>query len=382
VPAAFIVSATALAALALAPASARAGECPARERWPTAEWTSSRAENAAAVADLESFAFTLAGKDEERKGTRTDGVVIVRGGEIVYERYARGYGETRRHLGWSVTKSFVNALAGIAVAKGQLALSDSVCKHVKAAREDNCAITVKQLIEFASGIDWKESYENESNQVSSVLAMLYGEGRRDIFAFVTGHERRDPAGESYAYSSGDTNVLAGVLDAALKPRHGEDYPWKLLFDPIGMRSAAWERDAKGTIIGSSYVYATPRDFARFGYLLLNDGCWNGARLLPEGWVADSTAPSEPFEKKALFRDPGDVQGRHFWLNRTVAGAQDTLPWPDAPGDAYAARGHWGQSITVVPSLDLVIVRVADDRESDPERFNGFLKRAIAVGKGP
>jgi CubicO group peptidase (beta-lactamase class C family) len=149
-----------------------------------------------------------------------------------------------------------------------------------------------------------------------------------------------------------------------------------------MKSAAWERDGRGTLIGSSYVYATPRDFAKFGYLYLNDGCWNGERLLPEGWVADSVKPSEPFKAKPLYLDPGDVQGRQFWLNRIVPPTQPALPWPGVPDDAYAARGHWGQSITVVPSLDLVIVRVADDREPDPDRFNGFLERAIAVGRAP
>ncbi|MFN7133063.1 MAG: serine hydrolase domain-containing protein, partial [Myxococcales bacterium] len=355
-----------------------------RASWPTQGWTS-RAEQvakdrAARVAALEQYAFTLTGSDEERKGIRTDGVVIVHGGEVVYERYGRGFTAEKRHLSWSVSKSFTNALTGLAVAEGAITLDDSVCKHLTLSDSSLCAITVRHLLEFASGIDWRETYEGQSNQVSSVLAMLYGEGRRDIVSFVASHPLRDPPGETFMYSSGDTNLLAGVLTAALKPRHGERFPFTLLLEPLGMRSATWERDGKGVIVGSSYLYATPRDLAKFGYFLLSDGCWEGRRLLPEGWVEASTALSEPFRKRPLEVDEDDRQGRQFWLNKPVPEQNKGLAWPDVPEDAFAARGHWGQSITVIPSLDLVIVRVADDRESGAFQFNTFVPLAIAVAR--
>jgi CubicO group peptidase (beta-lactamase class C family) len=224
-------------------------------------------------------------------------------------------------------------------------------------------VTVQNLLEFASGFDWHETYEGASPRSSSVLAMLYGEGQADMARFVTGHPLRDPPGTSYMYSSGDSNVLAAIAGKVLSPRYGDRYPWEVLLDPIGMRSAVWERDAAGTYVGSSYLWATPRDLARFGWLLRADGCWNGERILPERWVADSTQVSDAIRNKALAREPGDVQGRQFWLNqRVVEAGQDTLPWPQAPEDAFAALGHWKQSIVVIPSEDIVVVRTGDDRD--------------------
>jgi CubicO group peptidase (beta-lactamase class C family) len=304
-------------------------------------------------------------------------VIIVSGDTIVYERYARGWNATQPHNSWSVSKSVVNALTGIAVARGLLSIEDSVCSHATLPRADHCNIKIRDLLEFASGLAWKESYEGESNQVSSVLAMLYGEGARDMMAFVAGHDSRDPPGATFMYSSGDTTFLSGVIDGPLRAAAGAEYEWPLLFEPLGMSSAVFEVDGRGRPIGSSSFYAVPRDMAKFGFLYLNDGCWAGERILPEEWVAASTVPSQPFLTRALAIDPGDVQGRKFWLNRRTPVHGDELPWPDVPDDAYAARGHWGQSITIVPSRDAVIVRVADDREKGFD-FNRFVSLALAV----
>jgi CubicO group peptidase (beta-lactamase class C family) len=356
--------------------------CPERAEWPTKEWLTGAlpAGREAALKAFEDYAFTLEGQDEERKGVRTDGVVIIHHGRLVYERYARGFKAEQRHLGWSMSKSVTNAFTALAVAHGVLTLDDSICKHVKATNEDACAITVRNLLEFGSGLDWKEGYENGSLQTSSVLAMLYGEGRRDMVAFITSHALRDKPGTSWEYSSGDTTLLAGVVGAAMKPRFGDGWEWKLLLDKVGVRSAVFERDGKGVLVGSSLMHATPRDWAKLGFFFLNDGCWEGERLLPEGWMAASVAVSEPLKQKRIDWDEGDVQGRQFWLNRRVPGVQDEKPWPDIPEDAFAMRGHWSQSVTLIPSLDLVVVRMADDRNPG-FNFNTFLKRAIAVVEG-
>jgi CubicO group peptidase (beta-lactamase class C family) len=244
-------------------------------------------------------------------------------------------------------------------------------------REESCAVTVRHLLEFASGWDWRETYEGQSPVTSSVLAMLYGEGRRDMARFVANHPLRDPPGTSWQYSSGETNVLAAVVGAALAERHGERFPWAVLFDPIGM-SATWERDAAGTFGGSSYVWATPRHLARFGWLYRNDGCWNGRRILPEDWIADSTRVVDGLRAKPVAWTDDDVQGRQIWLNIAVPEiGQVERPWPSAPEDAYAALGHWRQSITVVPSRDTVIVRVADDRDHTFDH-DTFLGLALAL----
>lgn len=365
---------------------AGAAECPDRPTWPTEDWPDARAETAAAraaqIQALEDYAFKLEGKDEERKGVRTDGVVIIHQGRVVYERYGRGFDAGKRHLSWSVSKSFTSALVGIAVERGALKLDDSICEYVKAKRQDNCAITVRNLMEFASGLDWREDYENGgSYQTSSVLAMLYGEGRQDMVSFITAHERSDEPGTSWRYSSGDATLLAGVLDGALRPSLGKDWPWVLLLDKLGMKSTTWERDGKGVVVGSSYLHATPRDLAKFGFLYLHDGCWAGGRVLPEGWVAQSTQVSEPIKRKSYERGRDDVQGWQWWLNRPIEGVQAELPWPSVPEGAYAARGHWGQSISIIPSKELIVVRTADDRDGSFS-LDTFLKLAIAVVEQP
>ena len=382
-----LLAVAAVSALAAVAGSAHAqSTCPAGvshpgEAWPdvSAQVLSQKAE---AITALEDYAFTLEGADEERRGIRTDGVVIIRAGELIYERYARGHDASKRHLSWSVSKSFTNALVGIAVGQGRLSVEDSLCKHlpwVSELGEDRCGITVRHLLEFSSGLDWQEVYEGASNQSSSVLSMLYGAGHEDAARFIASHALRDPPGESWMYSSGDSTLLMAVVQAVMEPEHGDRFPWTQLLDPIGMRSAVWERDRAGTIIGSSYLYATPRDLARFGYLLKHDGCWDGARILPEGWVSESTQVSEAMTKKRLHRDPDDVQGRQFWLNKPVPGVDDQRPFPDLPEDAFFARGHWGQSISVIPSWDLVVGRTGDDREGgfDLQRFL-VLAREVAA----
>lgn len=195
--------------------------------------------------------------------------------------------------------------------------------------------------------------------------------------FITSHALRDEPGRSWQYSSGDTTLLAGVVGAAMKPRFAPGWEWELLLDKAGARSAVFERDTQGTLVGSSLMRATPRDWAKLGFLFLDDGCWEGQRLLPEGWVEASVAVSEPLRHKRVDWEPGEVQGRQLWLSRRVPGLQEEKPWPDVPEEAYAMHGHWGQSVTIIPSRELVVVHMADDRET-AFSLNTFLARALAL----
>jgi CubicO group peptidase (beta-lactamase class C family) len=357
-----------------------AAACPQDVSWPEPDWPEAPLQGPAVDA-LDEYLFTLEGRDEDRLGIRTDGLVVVHRGRIVHERYARGYGAGNRHLAWSMSKSFLGAMVGVGVLRGDLAREDAICDHYDGADGDVCDITVDDLLGWGSGLDWNEGYEDEPYYLSSVIAMLYGVGAGDMARFTAAQGLAVPAGTRYRYSSGDSNLLAGALAGAVGPALADDYPWEFLFDPIGMRSAVFERDRAGTFIGSSYVYATPRDFARFGYLFLRDGCWDGERLLPEGWVALATEPSP-----ALLADgeddftPGDgaVPGRHWWLNLPLPERMHAPAWPSAPTDAFAAQGHWGQTIHVIPSADLVVVRTADDRDPTAVDDDRFLALALAL----
>ncbi|MEX1364870.1 MAG: serine hydrolase [Nannocystaceae bacterium] len=367
----------AASALLLPPAEATAA-CPDDVQWPSPRWAKTTHFGPAADA-LGEYAFTLTGADEDRKGIRTDGVLVVHRGRIIYERYARGFAATQPHLTWSVSKSMLDALLGIAVGQGYLTVDDSACDYFDAV--DECSISVGDLQAMGSGLDWNEGYEDEPYHLSSVIAMLYGEGALDMAAFVGRHPQQASPGTLYRYSSGDSVLLSAVLAGALPPDLHDSFPQQWLFGPLGMRSAIFEQDRARTFVGSSYVYATPRDMARFGTLYLHDGCWEGQQLLPEGWVARSTEVNPVFRQEASFeweRDGDAVPGRHWWTNHAVPDLGIDNIWPDVPDDAFQASGHWGQTITVIPSEQLVVVRTADDREAGAFDKNRFLELAIAL----
>lgn len=357
-----------------------AAACPTGVTWPAPDWPVALADGPA-VRALDELAFTLEGADADRKGPRTDGVVVVHQGRIVYERYARGWQTEAPHLTWSVSKSMLAAMVGVAVGEGWLDPAESVCAYYDAV--DECSMTPDDLLSMGSGLDWNEGYEDEPYHLSSVIAMLYGVGALDMAAFVGHHPQEAPPGELYRYSSGDSVLLSAVLAGALPADLRDTFPHEFLFGPLGMESAVFEQDRAGTFVGSSYIYATPRDMARFGYLYLRDGCWAGERLLPEGWVQDNAAVNPVFLVEASFewaRDGDAVPGRHFWTNHAIPERGIDKHWPDVPEDAYYASGHWGQSITMIPSEDLVVVRTADDREPGALDRNRFLALAIEVAQ--
>lgn len=364
----------------LASVSAFAAPCPARTVWPTPDFKSRadavKAAKAEPIKALEDYAFTLEGKDSERLGRRTDAMIILKGGEIVYERYARGWDREKRHISWSVAKSVSSALIGRAVMEKALDVEKSVCDYLPEVPESACKIKVKHLLEFSSGLDWQEEYEDQTYQVSSVIAMLFGVGHKDQLRFIASHKFYAEPGTKWRYSTGEAQFLSAVAKAATVQKTGSPFARKLLFDRLGMKSAMLEEDAKGTPLGGSMVFANARDYARFGYLYLNDGCWEGTRLLPEDWVKQSTTASKVF-LESTGPDQRTPNGWQFWVNQpNSAGAR---PWKDAPPDAYSAIGHWGQYVAVVPSADVVIVRLGDDRKGRVD-LNVLIPLALEVAK--
>ncbi len=368
-----------IAAVVALAQTALADPCPSRHSWPTKDWPTNTASyarrKAAEIKALEEYAFTLTGEDGERKGYRTDGLVIIKSGTIAYERYGRGFSAANKHISWSVAKSVSSMLAGIAVKEGKLSLDDSICKYLtEFAGRDQCRIKVHDVLTFATGLQWAEEYEGGNYQTSSVLAMLFGSGHVDQLGHILGHKVEATPGSRWQYSTGDAELLSEVVRRAMTTEKNSDIFWPMLFDKIGA-NVVFEQDARGTPGGGSFVYATPRDFAKFGYLMLNDGCWNDERILPEGWVKTSTTPSEAFPSAAP--DEDTASGYMWWLNAPVAKKDNARPWKDVPDDTYAALGHWGQRIIVVPSKDVVIVRTGDDREGSIP-VNDLVKLALAV----
>jgi CubicO group peptidase (beta-lactamase class C family) len=266
-------------------------------------------------------------------------VVVERHGEVVAERYGPETDEGTTLISWSMAKSILHALVGTVVADGLLDLDAPAPVPEWADPEDpRHPITTDQLLRMCSGLRFCEDYVDD--QVSDVITMLFGDGRHDMAAFAAGFPLEHPPGTVFNYSSGTSNIVAGIVGRLLGGREAVEARLQdRLFDPLGMTSATARFDDAGTFVGSSYVYATARDFARFGCLYLQRGRWEGEEVLPVGWVDHATrrTPLDTGEGEQPY-------GAHWWLVEDPAGS-------------FAAQGYEGQRTLVVPDLDLVVVRL-------------------------
>ncbi|HRP67910.1 MAG TPA: serine hydrolase [Turneriella sp.] len=352
--------------------------------YPGAEWSTTIPEktgiNREKLKVLEDYLFTTTGKEEERKGIRTDVFVLVRNGNLVFERYGRNFHKNRKHLIWSTTKSFINTLLGMAVLDGKLKVEDTAAQYYTPLNvEGKNKILIDHLLRMSSGLYWSEGYE-ASPLKSSVIAMLYTRGRNDMAAFAAAQDLDYPPGMHWYYSSGTTNILTAILKNVYTSDF-ENLIFHRLFKTIGMRFTTFERDGAGTPVGSSYIYTTGQDLARLGYLYLHDGVWQGRRLIPEKWVRYTTTMAPAYYTTQLNEgDVDDNPGAQWYINQGIPERNQRPPWPDAPADTFAALGHWGQSLFVIPSLDIVAVRLADDRDGtfDKNKYLGLLTQSVEV----
>ncbi|PZO82364.1 MAG: 6-aminohexanoate hydrolase [Mesorhizobium amorphae] len=296
-----------------------------------------------------SLAAVLA--DDNLTGPGMRGVVVVRDGRLVAERYAEGFSADMPMLGWSMTKTVTAALLGIALDRLGGTEKAALRPDWTDGRRD---ITLAQLMGMASGLRFQEDYGG----VSDANRMLFLEP--DMAGFAASLPLAVPPGTQFNYSSGTTLILARLLQNSFpSAAEGLDFPRRALFGPLGMRSAVFETDAANTFAGSFYLYATPRDWARFGQFLRQDGVWDDRPVLPPGFVAWMREPSPP--SKGLY-------GRgQLWLATNESGL---------PPDTFWLRGHDGQFMAVVPSERLVVVRMG----LTPRRENyspDALVRALA-----
>ena len=309
-------------------------------------------------------AITLRGEldhlcsDVSRVG-ETLAVVVVHEGRLVAERYAPSVSPTTPLISWSMAKSITDALVGICVQDGVVDVDAPVA--VDAWRDDErSAITMQHLLEMRSGLRWVEDYVD--GETSDVIAMLFGAGKADHAAYAMACPLAAPPGSSWLYSSGTTNVITRILGDLLGDSAGShehiDRLLHRLFGTLGMVADPRFDDA-GTFVGSSYVYASARDFARFGFLYLRDGIWGNERLLPVGWVDHAR------RQHVIDADSGLGYGSHWW----------TLP--EEP-DALIASGYEGQHIVVCPSRDLVVVRLGKTPADLRANLLASVRRLVAA----
>ncbi len=312
---------------------------PADEPWPAGERIDPPPAGVDTAALEQALDAAFAEDDPQGREKNTRAVVIVHGGRIIAERYADGFGPETRQLGWSMTKSITNAMVGRLVKQGTIAVEDDHLLPMWSGDDPRGAITLDDLLRMVSGLQWDETYDLGTE----ITNMLYR--RADMGLFAASQPLAHDPGTYQQYSSGTTNIVCDILQDAAGM--GVAMPRELVFAPIGMRSAILEPDASGGLVCSSYGWATPRDWARFGLWFLHDGEWDGQRLLPDGWIDYSTRPLDVTSEEEPY-------GAFWWLNRRADG---TLRFPQLPADAYWASGHDGQQVMIVPSADLVVVRM-------------------------
>jgi CubicO group peptidase (beta-lactamase class C family) len=281
--------------------------------------------------------------DDSLAGPGIRAIVVVDHGRIVAERYAAGFSAATPLLGWSMTKSVLAGLVGMLVKEGRLTLGQSALWPA-AAGDGRDRIRIADLLAMSSGLRFNEGY----GVVSDVTRMLYLE--RDAAGYAHAQPLVHPPGTHWSYSSGSANILSRILQDAAGSL-GAAYPSEQLFKPLGMTSATMETDEYGTLIGSSYMYATARDWARYGQFLIQDGVWRGKEMLPHGYVDMMSTPAAA---------SGGQYGQGLvWLWGTDA--VEPGKNPDAaygiPADTFWLEGHDGQSMAVIRSRQLLVVRL-------------------------
>ena len=277
--------------------------------------------------------------DPDMAGPGMRALVVAHDGRIVGERYGDGFKADTPLLGWSMTKTVTAAIIGTLVGEGRLSLDqDGLFEGWNG--DERGEITIADLMAMSSGLEFNEDY----GDVTDVTRMLYLES--DMAGFAADKPLAGQRGEVFNYSSGTTVLLSRIWqDAFADPAEALAWPRKALFDPIGMQSAVLETDAAGTFVGASYLYATARDWVRFGEFLRNDGVWAGRRILPEGFVA--------WMREEAPASNGRYGRGQVWLSVADGDGSDA----GLPADTFWLRGHDGQTLAVIPSHGLVIARL-------------------------
>lgn len=278
---------------------------------------------------------------------KTRAVVVIYKDQIISEKYADGFNKDSRILGWSMTKSIMSTVFGVMQYQGKMDVKEKASIHAW-QNDDRKEITIHNLLQMNSGLEWDENYDG----ISDVTKMLFLQ--EDMTKMQINKPFVGKPNETWNYSSGTTNLLSGILRQKLGSQQEYlDYWYREFIDKIGMNSMVVETDLAGNYVGSSYGWATPRDWGKFGLLYLHRGNWNGEQIFAPEWtdyVADPTPNSN------------GTYGAQFWLNAN-------RQFKDLPKNMFYADGYQGQFVFVFPDQDLVVVRMG----LDGFYINDFLK---------
>lgn len=306
---------------------------------------------------------------EQNKGGYPDtrAIIVVHGGRIVAEQYAPGFDRNTRLLGWSASKSIAGTLIGLLVDDGVLKLDEPApVPEWQGEGDPRRAITLRQLLTMSSGLRFVERYDPGSDSIDMLFAAP------DMAALAASLPLEKAPGSAWSYSSGTTNILSGIVFRATggSLEGVTRFAGERLFGPAGMTGSIIEPDEAGVPVGSSYAYATARDWARFGLLYLNNGMAGNRRVLSQDWI--------DFVRTPVKAAPRAFYSGQFWLNLGDGEGDQRRIYKDLPTDTLMARGHNEQIVAIIPSRDTVIVRLGWTPEGQRYDFNTHLSRILAA----
>ncbi len=332
---------------------------PADVPWPTDQWPTGPIPDqldGTALTSLLDRAFGGDGFGE------THATLVVKSGRLVAERYGPGFDATTPLLSWSMAKSVTHALVGLLVKDGRLDPdAPAAVPEWSDPNDPRHEITLRQLLRMTDGLEFNEAYalppDGEGAAWSHCIDMLFGDGTNDPARYAAARPLIHPPGAVFNYSSGTSNIVARLV-GDLVGRNDDARAWmqEHLFSRIGMTSADPRFAESGDFVGSSYLYATARDWARFGLLYLRGGSWDGDQILDPDWVDDARTTRARSEDGAEY-------GAHWWTS------------PDGRGRFFASGYEW-QRVACVPSSDLVVVRLGKTAEDDYPTLAAWFEEVI------
>lgn len=285
------------------------------------------------------------------KNKRTRAVVVLYKDHLLGEQYAPGFNKNSKILGWSMTKSITGTYFGILQHQHKININQPA-PIAEWQKDERKKITLNDLLHMNSGLEWEENYE----KICDATQMLFLS--KDMSRVQLEKPLIGPPNQSWNYSSGTTNLLSGILRKQFNSHQQYlDFWYSSLLDKIGMYSALVETDMSGNFVGSSYGWATARDWAKFGLLYLHKGNWNGEQIFDENWAKYVSTPTQTSNGN---------YGAQFWLN-------DGGKFPDVPREMFYCSGFQGQMVAIFPKHDLVVVRMGTSEDFD---FNALLSGIV------
>ena len=328
-------------------------------KWPTLSWTSNKDyidNNDVFTSLMETFfskqSFSLYGK--------TNALLVVESGKIIYEKYNKGINENTKLVSWSMAKSFTGALTGIMIDKKNISSihQNKLLSHWNDQRKD---ITIDHLLNMKSGLKFVEQYS--SGEQSDTTEMLFGIGKFNQAHYASKFPLKKLPGTYFDYSTGTTNILSMIIRNNLRAK-GIDYHEFIkenLLDKIGLNNTTLEFDKSDTFIGGSSIYANARDYAKFGYLYLRDGKWESEQVISKEWINQTRTPSKHTNSK---------YSNKFWhINDNEFGL---------PNDTYYCAGFGGQFIIIIPSKDLVLVRLGETYNVNTDEILKLIGKIVSA----